>query len=75
MRVAVRLAGPLVDWLGFRERELEIPPRATGADLLGTLGIDRNWSGIVGRNGWAIDANEALADGDRILLSPIFSGG
>jgi sulfur carrier protein ThiS len=30
---------------------------------------------IVGRNGWAIETDDEVHDGDRILISPVFSGG
>ena len=30
---------------------------------------------IVARDGWAIDLDEEVRDGDRILVSPVFSGG
>ena len=30
---------------------------------------------IIARNGWAVEPDEHLEPGDRILVSPIFSGG
>ncbi len=75
MKVTVKLAGGLVHTLGFSERQLEVPPGTTVAELLDAVGIDRTRPMIVGRNGWAIGPHEALQDGDRILVSPVFSGG
>ena len=75
MKVTVKLGGGLVHTLGFSERELELPAGTTVADLLDALAIDRARPVIVGRGGWAIDPHEALEDGDRILVSPVFSGG
>jgi sulfur carrier protein ThiS len=75
MKVTVKLAGGLVHTLGFSERELELPAGTTVAGLLEAIGIDPARPVIVGRNGWAIDPDEALQDGDRILISPVFSGG
>jgi sulfur carrier protein ThiS len=75
MKVTLKLVGGLVHTLGFSEREVEIPPGATVADLLVAIGIDRTRPVIVGRNGWAIDLVEVLCEGDRILVSPVFSGG
>ena len=75
MKVTVRLIGGFVYTLGFRERELELAPGTTVAELLDALAINRTRPVIVGRNGWAIDLVEELGDGDRILVSPVFSGG
>ena len=55
MKVTLKLVGGLVHTLGFSEREVEIPPGATVADLLVAIGIDRTRPVIVGRNGWALD--------------------
>jgi sulfur carrier protein ThiS len=75
MNVTVKLVGGLVQVLGFSERELELPPGATVAELLDAIGADRLRPIIVGRNGWAIDAADEVREGDRILVSPVFSGG
>ena len=75
MKVTVRLIGGFVYTLGFRERELQLPPGTTVAGLLDAIAIDRARPVIVGRNGWAIDLVEELSEGDRILVSPVFSGG
>jgi sulfur carrier protein ThiS len=75
MNVTVKLAGGLVHTLGFSERELELAPGTTVAELLDTLAIDRTRPLIVGRKGWALDLAEELREGDRILVSPVFSGG
>jgi sulfur carrier protein ThiS len=75
MKVTVKLVGGLVHTFGFSEREFETPPGTTVAELLDAIGIDRTRPVIVGRNGWAIDLVEVLCEGDRILVSPVFSGG
>ena len=75
MKVTVKLAGGLVHTLGFSQRELELPPGATAGDLLDAIGADRSRPLIVGRDGWAIDPADELHDGERILVSPVFSGG
>jgi sulfur carrier protein ThiS len=75
MNVTVKLVGGLVHTLGFSERELELPPGTTVAQLLDAIGIDRSRPLIVGRNGWAIDLVDEVGDGDRIMISPVFSGG
>ncbi len=75
MNVTVKLAGGLVHTLGFSERELELLPGTTVAELLDAIGIDHARPVIVGRDGWAIDLAEEVREGDRILVSPVFSGG
>ena len=75
MNVTVKLAGGLVHTIGFSEREFELPPGTTVAELLDAIAIDRTRPVIVGRNGWAIDLAEEVREGDRILVSPVFSGG
>ena len=75
MKVTVRLAGGLVHTLGFSEQVLELPPGATAADLLDAIKADRSRPLIVGRDGWAIDLADELHEGERILVSPVFSGG
>jgi len=54
---------------------MELPPGASAGDLLDAIGADRSRPLIVGRDGWAIDLADELHDGERILVSPVFSGG
>ncbi len=75
MTVTVKLVGGLIHTLGFSERVLEIPAGTTVAGLLDALGIDPDRPLIVGRGGWAIETHDEIHDGDRILVSPVFSGG
>jgi sulfur carrier protein ThiS len=75
MKVTVKLAGGLVHTLGFSEREIDLPSRSTVTELLDAVGIDRSRRVIVGRNGWAIDPADEIREDDRILISPVFSGG
>lgn len=75
MKVTLKLVGGLVHTLGFSEREVEAPPGTTVGELLDAIGIDRTRPVIVGRDGWAIDLVVELCEGDRIVISPVFSGG
>jgi sulfur carrier protein ThiS len=75
MTITVKLVGGLVHTLGFSERVLELPAGTTVAGLLEAIGIDPARPLIVGRSGWAIETDDDLHDGDRILISPVFSGG
>jgi sulfur carrier protein ThiS len=75
IRVTVRLVGGLVHTLGFSEREFELDLHATVADLLAAIGADPARRLIVARDGWAVEPTDVLHDGDRLLVSPVFSGG
>lgn len=75
MRVTVKLVGGFVHTVGFSQRELDVEPGTTIDDILSMIGIDRARPMIMARNGHGAHANEEVAAGDRILVSPIFSGG
>ena len=75
MKVTVKLIGGLVHALGFSEQQLDLPAGTTAGALVAGLGIDRPGSVITTRNGQGIALDEAIGEGDRILISPPFSGG
>ena len=75
MTITVKLVGGLIHTLGFSERVLELPAGTTVAGLLDAIGIDPARPLIVGRSGWALETDDEVYDGDRILISPVFSGG
>ena len=75
MKITVKLIGGFVHTVGFSEKQVDIAPGATAAQLLATLAIDTTRPMIIGRNGRAIQPEEEIRDGDRIVISPIFSGG
>jgi sulfur carrier protein ThiS len=75
MKVTVKLVGGFIHTVGFSEKELELAPGTTVAALLATIAIDTNRPMILARNGWVIRPDEEMRDGDRIVISPVFSGG
>jgi sulfur carrier protein ThiS len=75
MRVTIKLVGGLVHTVGFSERVVDLPVGTTVAGLLVAIGIDSARPLVVGRDGWAIETDDEVHDGDRILISPVFSGG
>ena len=75
MKVTVKLIGPLIYEAGFSEKEVETQAGSTVETLLLALGLVRPRPKIVTRNGRAVAPNEILAEGDRIAVSPIYSGG
>lgn len=75
MKITVKLIGPFVQALGFSEKDMECPVGTTADGLVALVDIDKARPKIVTRNGRAVAPDEALADGDRIVISPIYSGG
>jgi sulfur carrier protein ThiS len=75
MKITVKLIGPFVQAFGFSEKELECPAGTTADGLVALVDIDKARPKIVTRNGRAVAPDEELADGDRIVISPIYSGG
>ena len=75
MKVTLKLSGGFVHIVGFSRKEIDVEPGTTIADILATIAIDRARPMIIARNGWVVSADEPVADGDRILVSPVFSGG
>ncbi len=75
MRITVKLIGPFVQVFGFGEKELDAPEGTTVDDLIGLVGVDKARPKIVTRNGRAVAPGEEVRDGDRVVVSPIYSGG
>jgi len=75
VKITVKLIGGLVHTVGFTRQEIHLPVGTTAAALLAGLGIDRPASVVITRNGHGIPPDEAVEEGDRILISPPFSGG
>jgi len=75
MKVTVKLIGPFVQAFGFSEKEINVPAETTADGLVALVNIDKARPKIVTRNGRAVAPDEALADGDRVVISPIYSGG
>jgi len=75
MRIRIKMIGPLMYEAGFSEKEVEVPVDTTADALLDLITISRQRPRIMTRNGRAIAPQEVLEDGDKIALSPIYSGG
>lgn len=74
MKVRVRLIGGFIQKLGFSEKELDLPPDLTVDALVAHLGLE-GIPNIVSRNGAGLHGPDQLEDGDRVLVSAMFSGG
>jgi len=75
MNVTLKLAGGFVHTVGFSQKELDVEPGTTVANLLDANAVDRSRPMIIARNGHGATVDEVVEAGDRILVSPIFSGG
>ena len=75
MNVTVKLIGPLIYAAGFSEREVEVPESTTTDGLLDLIGVDRERPRIVTRNGRAVGPADRFDEGDRVVVSPLYSGG
>jgi sulfur carrier protein ThiS len=75
MKVTVKVIGPLIYAAGFSEKQLTLGGPATAGELLARVNVGKNRPTIVTRNGRAVSPLDALEDGDRLVISPIYSGG
>ena len=75
MKVTVKLIGPLINKLGFSEKETDVPAATTVEGLMALIDVDKGRPKIVTRNGRAVAPGEEIEEGDRIVISPIYSGG
>ena len=75
MKVTVKLIGPLIYAAGFSEKELRLAAPATAGDVVARVHVGKARPTIVTRNGKAVSPLDSLEDGDRLVISPIYSGG
>lgn len=75
MKIIVKLIGPFVQAFGFSEKAIDVPPGTTTEDILTIVAVDKSRPKIVTRNGRAVAPGEKVEEGDRVVISPIYSGG
>jgi molybdopterin converting factor small subunit len=75
MKITVKLIGPFVQAAGFSEKTFDVPAGTTLDELVGQVGLDKGRPKIVTRNGAAVGPAEPVAESDRIVIAPIYSGG
>ena len=75
MKVTVKLIGPLLYEAGFSEKTITLGGPATAGEVLARVDIGKNRPTILTRNGRAVALLDLLEDGDRLVISPIYSGG
>ena len=75
MKITVKLIGPLIYEAGFSEKVLKLSGAVTAGELVGVVKVDKKRQVIITRNGHAAKNDETLKDGDRGVISHIYSGG
>jgi molybdopterin converting factor small subunit len=75
VKIRIKMIGPLMYEAGFSEKEIEVPAATTAEALLDLVAVSRQRPRIMTRNGRAIAPQEVLEDGDKIAVSPVYSGG
>ncbi len=75
MKVKVKLIGPLISKMGFSEEEFEIPEGSRVSLLLEQLGIPGDLPLILTVGGMGASKEQILQDGDRVVISHVYSGG
>jgi molybdopterin converting factor small subunit len=75
LKVRVKMIGPLMYEAGFSEKEVDVTAGTTADALLDLIAVSRQRPRIMTRNGRAVAPEEVLEDGDKIAVSPIYSGG
>ena len=75
MKITVKLIGPLIYSAGFSEKEVNFHGPATPENLMASVNIEKTLPTIITRNGKAVTQSDTLKDGDRVVISPLYSGG
>jgi sulfur carrier protein ThiS len=75
VRVTVKLIGPFIHAAGFSEKSIEVPHGTTAEDLAELVDIDKARPRIITRNGRAVTSADMVEEGDRVVISPLYSGG
>lgn len=75
MKVKVKLIGPLISRMGFSEKDLEIPEESNLKSLLQKLEIPDDLPLILTVEGKGVSREHPLREGDRVVISHIYSGG
>lgn len=74
MKIRVRLIGQFMQRFGFGEKDLLFRGTVTTGALIARLGMAK-LDHVATREGLPLGAKDRLADGDRVVIAPIFSGG
>jgi len=74
LRIQVKLIGQFSLKCGFTEKDVELPDASTVADALKKLGL-KDLPYVASIRGHGVKDEAPLKDGERLVVSPVFSGG
>ena len=69
------MIGPFIYAAGFSEKAFDLPAGTTAGGLIDLVNLEKSRPRIVTRNGRAVAPDDTLEDGDRVVMSPLYSGG
>jgi len=75
MKIKIKLFSYLIHQAGFSEKELEIGHPLPIKEILTMINVQPTLAQIILRNGHPAKPEDLVEDGDRLSISPIFSGG
>jgi len=75
MRIIVKIIGPFIVTAGFSQKEVDLPEGATAETVVALIKLNNPKPMIMTRNGETIQPRDALRDGDRVVIAPVYSGG
>ncbi|MGB9894075.1 MAG: MoaD/ThiS family protein [Candidatus Saccharicenans sp.] len=75
IKITIKLIGPFINQIGFSEKTVDFPAETTVETVLHSLPLDPSRPKIITKNGQAVAPGEKLKDGDRLAISPLYSGG
>jgi molybdopterin converting factor small subunit len=75
MKITVKIIGPFIVSAGFSEKDVELPEGATGEAVVALVNLKNPKPMIMTRNGQTLGPGDALRDGDRVVIAPVYSGG
>ncbi len=77
MKITVVFIGSLINKMRFSEKDYILPDNSTLKTIIEKLGLEdyKKNRKLILRNGKPIKEDDLLNDGDRIVISHIYSGG
>jgi sulfur carrier protein ThiS len=77
MKITIVFIGSLIEKMGFSEKNYIFPDGTVLRDIIEKFGLEdyKENRKLILRNGKPINENDLLKEGDRIIISHIYSGG
>lgn len=75
MRITLKIIGPFIVTAGFSEKTVDLADGATAETVVSLINLKNPKPMIMTRNGVSLRPQDALREGDRVVIAPIYSGG